>query len=172
MKVSDLTAGASAHFYATYIKTLRDDESLMGAMAQGQTDMVLLMEQFPPEKLQVAYAAGKWTIAEVMVHITDSERVFQYRALRFSRGDKTALPGFDQDSYVPESNAHLRTKEQLLEEFMAVRQASLTLFASLTHEQLGYTGIASGLPWSVGALGFVISGHQRHHFNILKERYL
>lgn len=63
MKVSDLTAGASAHFYATYIKALRDDESLMGAMAQGQTDMDLLMEQLPPEKLQVAYAAGKWTMA-------------------------------------------------------------------------------------------------------------
>ncbi len=172
MKIADLSQNAHAHFYATYIKTLKEDETLMGAMSQGQKNMVHFMNHLPQDKLHHTYAMGKWTVAEVLLHIIDSERVFQYRALRFGRGDKTELPGFDQDAYVLQSGAQTRCGEELLEEYRAVRQASLTLFTSFTHEQLSRTGTASGLPWSVGALGFVISGHQRHHLNILKERYL
>ena len=119
-----------------------------------------------------SYGEGKWTVAEVLVHLIDSERVFQYRAFRICRNDKTALPGFEQDDYVLESLANKRTKEDILDEYLTVRDASINLFNVMSNDLLKRTGTASGLPWTVAALGLVISGHQRHHFNILKERYL
>lgn len=171
MKRSDLESSAHAHFYATYINTLKDVE-LIEAMRQGEREMQDFLSSLPLEKLHYAYASDKWTIAEVLMHVIDTERVFQYRAFCFSRRDKTELPGFDQDAYVLESNSQKRNKEDILSEYLAVRQATLSLYTSLKEEQLLNTGTASRIPWSVGALGFVISGHQKHHLNILKERYL
>lgn len=122
--------------------------------------------------MNFSYAQGKWTIAEVLIHLMDTERIFQYRALRFARNDKTELQGFDQDSYVPESQAPNRSRNDILEEFIAIRKSSIALFASLNDEMLLRSGLASGAKMSVRALGFVICGHQVHHFNILQERYL
>lgn len=122
--------------------------------------------------MNFSYAQGKWTIAEVLIHLMDTERIFQYRALRFARNDKTELQGFDQDSYVPESQAPNRNRNDILEEFIAIRKSSIALFASLNDEMLLRSGLASGAKMSVRALGFVICGHQIHHFNILQERYL
>ncbi|WP_321827304.1 DinB family protein [Maribacter dokdonensis] len=172
MKVKDLENSELQYFYGTYLNALNEVEDLKSALENGKKNFQQLIENLTKDQLMYSYGEGKWTIAEVLVHLIDSERVFQYRAFRISRNDKTPLPGFEQDDYVLESYANQRTKEDILQEFLIVREASINLFSLLSNDVLKRTGTASGLPWSVAALGLVISGHQRHHFNILKERYL
>jgi hypothetical protein len=122
--------------------------------------------------LSFRYAPGKWSVSEVLMHILDTERIFQYRALRLGRKDDTPLPGFDQDGYVPESCADGRTLKDLISEYRVIRESSLLLFKSLPSDRLLFKGNASGQDISLGALGFIMCGHQKHHRNILRERYL
>ena len=135
-------------------------------------DFVNFLNKIPKEKHNYAYAKDKWTLMEVLIHIIDTERIFQYRALRFSRGDTTELPGFDQDIFVPESLAGKRSMESIVKEYAAVRLSTILLFENLTEANLEYSGVASSVPWTVGTIGFVICGHQQHHQNILEQRYL
>lgn len=118
------------------------------------------------------YAPGKWTGKEIIQHITDNERVQSYRAMRFSRKDETALPGYDPDLLSNNSTANQRSYEELLEEFKVVRQSSILLFKSFSREMLQRGGVCNSKYNTVLGLGFVISGHQIHHVNILRERYL
>ncbi len=119
-----------------------------------------------------AYAPGKWTIKEVVGHITDTERVFSYRALRIGRGDTTELPGFDENLYAPAGAFGARTLVNLLDEFVAVRQATIWLLGTLPAEAWPRRGVASGQVISVRALACNIAGHELHHRAILEERYL
>ena len=119
-----------------------------------------------------AYAPGKWTLKEMLLHQIDSERVFAYRAMRFARGDSQDLPGFDQDEYVNHSGANARTVASLLAEYDATRASTLALFNSFTEEQLDRRGSANGGPATVRALLFIVPGHELHHLNIIRERYL
>lgn len=170
MRLSELGQNEFNHFYATYLNKVGEEELLV-ALENTKDWFVAYTAERSVAQLAHRYAPGKWTVAEVLLHLIDSERIFQYRAFRFSRNDKTALPGFDQDIYVEQSNSEVRTKTDIIAEFLSVREATLTLFKSLSEEQLKYIGIASGMPWSVAALGFVISGHVIHHAAILEERY-
>ncbi|UWX56304.1 DinB family protein [Maribacter litopenaei] len=170
MKKSELPDLGGSNFYNVYINTL-DDVNLMDAFSEGKEWFLDYVKELPLEKLGFSYGENKWTVAEVLIHIIDTERIFQYRAFRFSRNDKVELPGFDQDEYISESNSLNRIKEDILEEYLAVRIATITLFKNLGNEQLSRVGIASGIPWSVAALGFAISGHQKHHENILMDKY-
>ncbi|WP_295673587.1 DinB family protein [uncultured Mucilaginibacter sp.] len=124
-----------------------------------------------PEKASYAYADGKWTIKQVVGHITDTERVFAYRALAFSR-EAIELPGFDQDVYMEKATFNSRSLEDLANEYNTVRESTLYLLKSFTEEQTMQKGIASGNPLSVRALAYMIAGHEMHHIKILKERYL
>jgi len=124
-----------------------------------------------PDKASYAYAEGKWTVKQVLGHMADTERVFAFRALAFSR-DATELPGFDQDVYMEKATFNERSLEDIAEEFRTVREATLYLLKSLTDEQSKQKGIASGNPVSVRALAYMIAGHEMHHIKILKERYL
>ncbi|MBM1106973.1 DinB family protein [Aurantibacter crassamenti] len=171
MRKSELVVGDYHTFYQTYIDTLGDDELIDVHQRQFQ-NFPKFIESIPDEKLGYAYDRGKWTVAEVLLHVIDTERIFQYRALRFSRGDKTPLPGFEQDDYVPNSLANRRSKESLIEEYKAVRKSTIALFTSLDRPTLEIKGVASNAEMSVAAMGFIISGHQKHHRNILRERYL
>lgn len=171
MNTSDLEFNPPFPFYKSYIDLLGEVE-LMDTLNRQLANFPKFLKSIPNDKLGYSYAMGKWTVLQALVHITDAERVFQYRALRFARGDKTPLPGFDQDLYVAGSVSQVWTKESLLHEYVAVRQSTITLFNSLDEKSLRLAGTASGLEWSVGKLGFVICGHQRHHRNILRERYL
>lgn len=171
MRVSDLSASEYNPYYHNYILSVGEN-NLLTELEQGKEVMTTFLESVPNEKLSYAYAEGKWTLAELLIHILDAERVFQYRALRFARNDKTPLAGFDQDVYVPESNAEKRTKKDILQEYRAIREASLSLFRSLDDEALKRVGEASGSPMSTRALGFIICGHQAHHLKIIQERYL
>jgi hypothetical protein len=157
-------------YYATYISKAEYSDVVEG-LRQSQNDFVDFVKSIPAEKLTYAYAEGKWTIAEVFQHIIDTERIFAYRALRFARNDKTAIMGFEQDDYVPNSNANNLSKEDLINDFNAVRNCSISLFDSFTDEMLVRIGEASGSPMSTRAAGYIIAGHQKHHFEVIKERY-
>ncbi|UOQ96114.1 alpha/beta hydrolase-fold protein [Hymenobacter sp. 5317J-9] len=119
-----------------------------------------------------AYAPGKWTLKEMLLHQIDTERIFAYRALRFARGDSQNLPGFEQDDYVAHSGANARPLASLLAEYDAVRAATLALAESLTEDQLNRRGAANNGPATVRALLFITAGHELHHLNIIRERYL
>jgi len=171
MRISELKAEEYNPFYQTYIDVLGDVE-LFDLLRKQLENFPQFLASLPDEKLNYAYAEGKWTIAEALVHIIDAERVFQYRALRFMRGDKTPVPGFDQDTFVPNSNAARRTKESIIEEYKVVRRSTIALFANMNGKSLHNVGVASDSPMSVAALGFIICGHQKHHRNVIRERYL
>ncbi|AYN68006.1 DinB family protein [Euzebyella marina] len=171
MKTTDLQFTKPFPFYKNYIDLVKDVE-LMDMLQRQSQNFPEFMATIPQSKLDFRYAENKWTMAEVLLHIIDSERIFQYRALRFSRGDQTPLPGFEQDDYVPFSKANNRTLQSLIDEYSIVRNSTLHLFNQFDTNDLERKGIASSLDWSVGALGFVICGHQKHHRNILRERYL
>jgi uncharacterized damage-inducible protein DinB len=130
------------------------------------------MRNLPEEKHSFSYAAGKWTLKELIQHIIDTERIFCYRALCFARNDKTALPGFDQDIFVDYGNANQLNYFDLLDEMATLRKSSIQLFQSFSEEALLRIGVASENEMSVRALGYLFSGHQMHHLNIVKERYL
>jgi len=130
------------------------------------------MKSIPEDKLYYRYDEGKWTIKEILVHIIDDERIYAYRALRFARKDSTELAGFDQENYAVNSGANKRSIESILHEFETVRKATISLFESFTDEALTSSGIANGNKVSVRALGYHIAGHEKHHVNIIRERYL
>ncbi|WP_046756780.1 DinB family protein [Kordia jejudonensis] len=158
-------------YYTQYIQHLQGKDVLV-ALAKGVEDVNELMASLTEEKLQSAYAEGKWTIKEVLQHIMDTERIFCNRALRFARNDKTELPGFEQDDYVPFSGANERNSMEMLREYNAIRQATITMFQGFSDEMLSRVGIASASNMSVRAIAHVLAGHERHHMNVINERYL
>lgn len=124
------------------------------------------------EKSNHSYAPGKWTIKELVQHMIDTERIFAYRALCFSRKESQVLPGFDEDEYAANSNANLRHWKELADEFLLVRKSTELLFHSFTEEALLYSGTANNNPATTASMGFTAIGHVYHHMNVLKERYL
>ncbi|MDA6068989.1 DinB family protein [Flavobacterium sp. AC] len=135
-------------------------------------DFIRFVQNIPMDKFDYRYAEGKWTIKEIIQHLIDCERIFAYRALRFSRNDKTALPGFEENDYVDNTDANKRSLQDLLTEFSALRHSTLLFYKSLSQEQFRRIGTASTFHISAGALGFVIIGHQKHHQKVFEERYL
>lgn len=154
--------------YVNEVKSLDIVEALEGNLH----DFVNFITTIPSDKHEYQYLPGKWTIKEIILHIVDAERIFAYRALRFARFDTTPLAGFEENDYVPISNANNRDIKSLLAEFVVVRKATIALFENFTDEMLLHKGIASNGEISVRALGFIISGHCMHHQNVIRERYL
>lgn len=171
MRTSELKIPEPRPFYKTYIDVLGDAE-LIDMLQRQLENFPEFIESIPDDKWTHSYGPEKWTVAEVLLHVIDSERIFQHRAFRFSRGDTSPLPGFDQNDYAERSMADRRSKESLIEEYRVVRKSSISVFANLDRDNLENTGIASGMEWSVSALGFVICGHQKYHRNLIRERYL
>nr|WP_299339555.1 DinB family protein [Allomuricauda sp.] len=168
---SGLSTSEYHPYYSGYIGILKEVD-LLPTLKKGKDEFLDFVKGIPDDKLDFSYADGKWTISEVLLHLIDAERVFQYRAFRFARNDKTALPGFEQDDYVVESKSNERTKEEILEEFRSVRESTILLFSSFNADVLKRLGTASNAKMSARALGFVICGHQMHHLKIIQERYL
>lgn len=160
-----------ASFYEPYI-TKAQSADLPEALELSCQKNIAFFKGLTEAQCLHRYQAGKWSIKEIILHLIDSERVFAYRMLRISRSDETPLPGFDQDAYVPASNADSRSIESLLEEYAAVRKASLCFIRSLDESQLSRKGTASGWPVSVRALINIIYGHEAHHMAVIEERYI
>ena len=171
MNSNQLPENEYSKFNATYINAL-DNVNLIEELEICLHDFIKFVQNIPMDKFDYRYAEGKWTIKDIIQHIIDAERIFSYRALRISRNDKTPLPGFEENDYVENTNANVRSIQELLTEMATVRQSTLLLFKSFTEEQLQLVGIASNHPISVRAIGFLVIGHQKHHQRIFKERYL
>jgi hypothetical protein len=158
-------------FFHNYIKQVPEDD-LMTAF-KNQTSLVVdFLNKIPADKIDYAYAEGKWTIKEMLQHIIDAERVFCYRALRFARKDSTPLPAFDENLFAKNAKADKRNWKDLIEEFKTVRKATEWLYSSFDDEQLNATGVSNNHSNYVLAFGYISIGHTLHHLKVIKERYL
>lgn len=172
MKITDIKPDEYAPYQEAYINLVDDSYSLVEEMEISVHNLIHFVREIPMDKYEYRYAEGKWTIKEILQHIIDSERIFAYRALRFSRGDETSLPGFDENEYAKNVNAEGRSINDLLTEISALRHANIMMFKSFSDEAMLRKGTASGYTVSVRAFGFLLIGHQNHHIKIFKERYL
>jgi len=171
MPITRPTISEYAPYFQTYIQLVNEDDLVLALkrIAKIWNDLI---GEIPEQKLNYRYADGKWSIKEVLIHLTDAERVFAYRALRFARNDKTELSGFDENFWAKESHADERSLESLIKEHNNVRGASISLFENLTDEISMRSGPANGKEISVRALGYIICGHELHHLRVIQERYL
>lgn len=163
-------ANEYASFYNTYI-SLTGEAPILQTLQELKDSTLQYFISLPEDKGDYTYAEGKWTIKEVTGHLIDCERIFAYRALCISRGEKQLLPGFDQDTYVANANFNQCKLADLAREFETVRQSTLYLLKALTPEQWLLVGNANNHPISVRALAHIIAGHELHHLQILKQRY-
>jgi uncharacterized damage-inducible protein DinB len=163
-------AGEYAPYYDRYIALVRGDD-ILGTLDQQRRETMLLLSGRDEEEGDFRYAPGKWSAKEVLGHVCDTERVFAYRALRISRADATPLAGFEQDDYVRNGPFANRTLSDLVEDFIAVRRATLSLLRNLDEAAWTRRGIANKNEVTVRALAFIIAGHELHHRRILEEKY-
>lgn len=164
-------SGEYAPFYANYIAMVPDGD-LLATLAAAWQEWKSLLGGLREDQAGFRYEPGKWSIKEVIGHVSDTERIFSYRLLRIARGDQTPLAGFEQDDYVQTGSFSARTLNDLLEEFAAVRHSTVTLLRSLPKEAWMRRGSANKNEVTVTALAFIISGHERHHRSILEQRYV
>lgn len=170
MKVARPEPGEYAPYFEKYISLVPGND-VAGALESQRVQTMQLFAGRSERDGNFRYALGKWTVKEVLGHITDSERIFTYRALRIARGDKTPLPGFEQDDFVTNGGFNERPLANLAEEFAQVRGASLALFKSFAQDAWTRRGTASDKEVSVRALAYMTAGHELHHRQILEERY-
>ena len=161
----------AAEYYFRYIDLVPAGDICDQLVAQGKKTLALL-RGIDAERSLFRYAPDKWSIREVLNHLNDTERLFAFRAFWFARGFDSPLPSFDQDVAAASAAADERSWISLVEEFAAVRAATVTFFQTLPAEAWTRRGIASGNPFSVRALAFLSAGHVTHHVAILRERYL
>lgn len=158
-------------FYQTYISKL-DKDNILEVLQDQAKEIPTLLRSISEEKSKYQYAEGKWTVAQLLHHIIDTERIFAYRAFAIARGDKASFPGMDQDDYNDAAFTENRTLESLTNEFEAVRASTLSFFESMEMSVLDNVGTASDFPITVRGNAGIIAGHAAHHIDILKERYL
>lgn len=163
------TAGEYADFYATYVKLVLEEDVLVALETQ-LDDTLLLLHSISEEDSLVRHAPYTWSTREVVGHMTDAERVFGYRTLRFARGDETPLPGFDEGAYATAAGFDRTSLGALASEFEAARRSNMFLFKNLGDEAWGRGGDANGSRVTVRALAYIVVGHARHHTAILRKR--
>ncbi|RAP74947.1 DinB family protein [Paenibacillus montanisoli] len=159
-----------AHF-GTYI-ALPTDGDLLEQLEASRSQTTAMFSGLTDEQALFRYSPGKWSIKELLGHIVDTERIMSYRLLRVARGDQTPLPGFDENEFVSGASFDSGTVAELVEEYNAVRGATLALLRGLTPEAFLRKGTASNTGISARALAYVIAGHELHHVNVVRERYL
>ncbi|AZA77550.1 DinB family protein [Chryseobacterium sp. G0186] len=161
--------------FQKYIQRYLDlipSEDWLAELTKSEVKTVGIFSNLTEEQSKFAYADGKWTLKGVLLHLSDTERVFQYRILAIARGEKNNLPGFDENEYAAKSFAEERSLESLLEEYKLVRKSSQILLETMNLTALQYIGTANGHEISVETIGKLIIGHNYHHLNIMEERYL
>ncbi|HCD51987.1 MAG TPA: DinB family protein [Balneolaceae bacterium] len=159
------------HFYTPYIE-LVEKGNIISTLSTQMHELFTLINSVPAERAFYAYEMGKWTLKEVIGHMIETERVFSYRALAISRGEKQSLPGMDQNEYMVGNNYNKRTLSNLSNEFLAVRVATIHLLSNMTKDMINMSGEANSTKVTVRAIAHIIAGHEQHHVNIIKERYL
>ncbi|HXH05616.1 MAG TPA: DinB family protein [Vicinamibacterales bacterium] len=160
-----------APFYAAYLARVPEEVEPADLMHRQIDTMRALVGGLSEVGALARYAPGKWSVKEVVGHLSDAERVFAYRLLRLGRGDETPLPAFDENAYVPAGEFDRRPMADLLDEWVSVRRATLALVAGLPAAAWSRSGTVSGRPISARAIGWIIPGHVEHHLAGLRERY-
>ena len=160
-----------APYYAGYVARVPAGD-LIAILNEGAEQTAALLAGLAEERAGFRYGPGKWSIREVIGHIADAERVFAYRMLRIGRGDITPLAGFDENEYVAAAHFDARPLPDLLDELRAVRRATVTLLRGLDDDAWQRRGTANGLEVTVRALATICAGHEMHHREILRTRYL
>jgi len=158
-------------YYDTYV-SLVPEGNVVEILAVQMSDTARLLRGLSEEQGNLRYAAGKWSIKDVIGHLIDMERVFQVRALAFARNDPASLPGVEQDDYVANGSFISRRLVDIAAEFEAVRRAGILLFQSFTPETSGRRGIANDASFTAGSMSYIIAGHELHHRRVIETRYL
>ncbi len=169
-EIFTLDTGEYGSFYANYIANV-GGLSIEEALTKDQERWNVLFSHLKHENLAYRYADGKWSVAELILHCIDSERIFAGRAIRLIRHDSTPLPGFDQDIYVENSVSESYNVTNLKQQWEAARSYTRSILDNANHDSLKFIGSGDGKPISARALGFIIPGHNIHHLDILKSRY-
>ncbi|MDZ7658539.1 DinB family protein [Fodinibius sp.] len=157
-------------FYEGYINLVDEPNVIQLLIQQGQ-QIYTIIRQLTKEEANHRYADNKWSVKEIFGHLIDTERIMAYRTLCISRGEQTSLPGYDHDAYVEHAHFENRSLQSLSTEYDAQRNANISMFSSFSKEQMSRKGTANDVTVSVRALAFIIAGHEKHHLNILEEKY-
>lgn len=147
------------------------DGDVLAQLRRQAAESRALFGQLTEEQGNHAYASGKWSVKRLLQHLADGERLFCYRAMCIARGDTTSLPGFDENQYADNDGSDARPLSGILEDFLAVRAATMTLFGGFGEDVWTRRGVANGSPVTVRALLWLIAGHELHHRAVLRERY-
>ena len=164
-------AGEYLPYYDRYISLVHEDDALE-ALKRQRDEMLPLLRALSEAQGALRYAPGKWSIKQVLGHVTDGERVFAYRAMRFARADATPLPGFDENAYVSSATFDAESLADLVDALESVRRSSIALFRGLEESAWTRRGEANGAEVTVRALAYIIAGHAQHHTRLIQERYL
>lgn len=160
-----------APYYARYINLVPEDDIVAALEGQGR-ETAALLSLVGDEKASFRYAPDKWSVKQVIGHVTDAERVFAYRAMSIGRGERKPLPGFEEKDYVANASFDDRGLADLVDDLTSARRATLSLLRGFSGEAWRRVGTASDATVSVRALAYMILGHERHHLAVLRERYL
>lgn len=158
-------------YYVPYVQLVPEGD-LLQTLEKNLVEMENLFAGISDEESLFRYAEGKWSIKEVLGHITDTERIMSYRLLRVGRGDHTPLAGFDENLYVKGSQINKLPIKNILNDFISTRRATITLIQNMPEEAWSYKGIANNLEITAGAIAYIIAGHEMHHRKIINEKYL
>lgn len=165
-------SAASLNEYQKAVIGLVSEGNLPKKMEVNEARLLKLVKGLSAKKLSYRYAKGKWNIPEIVMHLIDTERVLTYRILAISRGDATPLPGFDQDVYIKGIDVSKLDFKKILKEYKAVRKATIHLLKHLTEEMYMRKGTANNTETNVQKIAYFMAGHEVHHMNIIKEKYL
>jgi hypothetical protein len=163
--------GENAPYYDRYISLVAGND-VLASLEEQRRQMLLLLSGRPEADGDFRSAPDKWSLKELLGHVNDTERIMSYRALRISRNDMTPLEGFEQDDFVRNSSLAQRPLADLIEDYIAVRSATLSLFRNLDEPAWSRRGVAAENEVTVRALAYIIAGHELHHRRIMKEKYL
>ncbi|WP_420459856.1 DinB family protein [Neolewinella sp.] len=171
MTAADLPATEYAEFYAGYVQQVPPTISLRTALDDSEALLTDYLSSVAEERVDFAYAPGKWSVKQALQHLLDSERIFTYRILRLGRHDATPLPGFEQNDYALAADLSGRDFSRMVEEFRTLRKGTIALVSGLTAEDLEFRGTVSDHTMSCRAMAFILCGHTYHHHTIYRERY-
>lgn len=164
--------GEYSPFHATYIEALPSRGTAKTLLRQSWKAAQATFGAWPEDRADFAYAEGKWTVKQLLIHLIDAERVFALRALWFMRGDRAALPGFNQDFWMEYADVSQRSVKSLMKEWKAVRENTLALLEQCDEKQETMRGTAGNFATSVRAMFYIIAGHHLHHQHVFQARYM
>ncbi|MFQ3336789.1 MAG: putative damage-inducible protein DinB [Flavobacteriales bacterium] len=158
-------------YFDKYI-SLSTSQDIEQTMVESHNHLIQTILPLTEEQMLFKYEENKWSIKDLLQHLIDTERVFMYRAMCFARNDKSELPGFDENEFAAEAMADLKSKGQLLNEYIAVHKSTIMFYNTLPNEAMDRKGRASGNEFTIKSIAHIIAGHIQHHLSVIEERYL